>query len=119
MEKITLPLINYKNYRILEGDSEFLELHDQYLRSYGHHKVEWSGDDDMIPKEREHDFSFIIFRSIITEIDRMYSYSDECWKVMIISTAGNQLEFIMKSKTAASALADKLLEWKLSETSSE
>ena len=117
MEKITLPLVNYKNCKLLEGDSEFLELHDEYFRSYGSYLVEWSGDDDAVTKERRRDFSYIVFKDSIANIDRAYFYSDECWKVVVCSFAGTSLEFVMKSKTAACALADKLLDWKLSKTS--
>lgn len=122
MEKIKLPVISYKNYKIIEGESEFIELYDDHLVCYGTHIAEivnddWEGEEDeLMPKKpiiQKQDYSYWFFKSDVTEIERFYCHEDECWKVTITSRSSKALQLNMKSKTASVALCDKLLEWKL------
>lgn len=116
-DKISLPKVSFKNNQVIEGE-EFLELYPDYFRNYGTSRVMIKDEDLGIEKEKFYDYDFVVSKEEVGLIQRYYCNKDEAWKVSVIITAGTEVEFIMKSKIAASTLLETFFNWKYPKTSS-
>lgn len=115
MEKITIPLVSYKGYTITEdtiGNGETIEFFDKYFINTSTYRA--LEETDSLPVEKTLDFRIAVFKNHVVTIDRKYSNINQTWVVILLLTGNTEYTFPMKSKTAANALFEKLLDWKCS-----
>lgn len=109
MEKISIPLFDYKDHKIIESLPDQLTFTPHYLDYRW--MVTLERMEDTIPKKIKYQGQTTLFRQHIFQVDAAYDNDKECFSVGVLMRGGGDHCFLFKTLKEAIELKDKIVNW--------
>jgi len=110
--KTFIPIISYKDFRVIESIPDELTFHENHIRIRGRNKIEKPSEETGVLKEWSYDYDFFIDKAFVSGAIGGYSNKREVYETTIEVSGENSTTFCFEKKSDALKLYNKILNWK-------